>query len=757
MRPGNSVTSLENSLAVRGSALRGGKACALGLLAILFAFGLPGRAWAQKSQTINFAKGVSYVSLNVLPADPDFDAILGGVKSKIILVMDDSGRVYIPSNNYDGLSPWKLNKGYKFYTSAAGSFTVTGPSVTDAVKPVTLAKGWNLVPFNGAQKVSIQTALGGVMSSIAEVRDASGKKFSPTGNSTLAEFTPGQSYWINMKSASSVQFAPPAAVVPTTPTAPPPVATSPGSIAYNPSCVAQAKHVKVHEYGALTFGARADSTQRSANTKAINAAIAAAPVDGYVCLPADSLYLTLDRLPTAIHGTPVIDVSRDRITLMGAGACGWGNVKGCTYLGTPGDKYFYRGQINGDKKDHLARGHGIVVTARPARGDSLRNIAFKGFELDGHSGWTGNYGFNYDWIYWVHWNGWDMGHKGIIIGSDRNITGVVLEDIKVHHYKGEVIYQGGFGTGTVRLNRVWSYESNGSAHNFATAKYMVVENSKFGPNVRFWGEYLAEGIEGAVGTFRNNTYEGCMISAGCIAMAVQSSGTTIRQTWTWEDNTFTMEKPNMRAFYVSSGRPYTLRIKNNTFEGGGLWITGGSPSIAIDVDVSGNALRNTGDPFIWQQSAMTGRIARNDFRTNKTAGGQMYKFSASPNLSNLVIEDNYFEGYNTNTDVAGFLPLARSNRFGTLDFWPTTDYNGGRTINTGSEVVVLQAGADAASFILGTMNAHGQRILVRQFGPRPLVMPPHTNHTWTTNVVVPKGGSKEFVFDKNAKKWSVVK
>src|SRR5690606_17254548 len=174
--------------------------------------------------------------------------------------------------------------------------------------------------------------------------------------------------------------------------------------------------------------------------------------------------------------------------------------------------------------------------------------------------------------------------------SDRNVTDVLIEDVKVHHYKGEVIYQGGFGTGTVTVRRVWSFESNGSAHNFATAKNMLVEDSKFGPNVRFWGEYLAEGIEGAKALFRRNEYVGCEYSSGCIAMAVQSPGTTISQDWTWENNTFQLKGPNYHAFYIVPGRPYTLRLLNNTFDGGRLFITGGNQTALTTLDIQGNTI-----------------------------------------------------------------------------------------------------------------------------------------------------------------------
>lgn len=528
---------------------------------------------------------------------------------------------------------------------------------------------------------------------------------------------------------------------------------------YNSECLAVSGRVLLEDYGTLRPGVVADSTQRVANAAAINAAIAAVPAGGTLCLPSDSLYLTFDQAVAGGNpGNNHIRISRDSLTVWGAGACGWGNLSGCTYLATPGDadSYFYYGpDPNANGTTDVIRGAGIGFTMATSA-DSIRNITLKGFELDGHSGYTGDFSYNYDNDAVNALNGWDLSHKGITLGGGgRKLGNVLLEDIKVHHYKGEIIYLGGFEANTITTRRVWAYHSNGSSHNFGTAKNMLVENSKFGPNVRFWGEYLTEGIEGAAAIFRNNVYEGCMITAGCIAMAVQTPGATIHQTWTWTGNTFNLNGANYRTFLLTSGRPYNFVLTNNTFTGGAVWITGGGSTAKPDITMTGNTITGAGvDVFIWQAGDEKGTISNNTF----SGTGKLWSVTATADRDSLTIEGNTFTGFSTpSASAAGVNPLTRNNTYASFTHSTTDLFN--NTVQVAPSIEIKRITPQSANRLmeLATSSADSQRVkLINASSTYSVTLDADSSqHGWAEDLVIAPTDTAEVIFDRSTLTWSL--
>lgn len=514
--------------------------------------------------------------------------------------------------------------------------------------------------------------------------------------------------------------------------------------AYDAGCLST-NYVLPEDFGTLTPGAAADSTQRAANTTAINAAIAAAPAGGSVCLPADSLFLTLDRAPTSYSSEGIILIARDSVALWGAGACGWGNMGGCSYIGTPGDQYYYRGPVNDDGKDHLVRGFGIKLV-KPSGVNSLPHITLKGFELDGQSGWTGCYSFSYDWLYSAHWNCWDMGHKGIGIGSLAD--NLLIEDVKVHSYKGEVIY--GNEPESLTLRRVWSYDSNGSAYNVSSAQTTLVEDSKFGPDVRFWTEVLAEHKTDLRATFRNNVYEGCKITNGCIAIAADNAAQAKEgQVWTWENNSFSCSE-GQRAFYLKSGK-YTGVIKDNTIDGCQLFITGNG-GFTTNLQITGNT-GNSGT-MIFQYSRFAGIVSGNHF-----IGGRIYSVNnEGAKLGGLVIENNIYDGgwapkLEGSAPNGAVLPLVRNNTYLNFNHERSDFYHLPHTGCPSYDYADFRVWSTPDHISLCTLNADGQRVYLKGKGTLPA---DSVQHGWTEDLVLDATVPVEIEFDRDSMTWFLV-
>ena len=522
---------------------------------------------------------------------------------------------------------------------------------------------------------------------------------------------------------------------------------------YSQVCLDAPGAVRLDAYGTLTFGARADSLQRVANTAAINAAIAAAPRGGAVCLPADSLFLGFDTAPR--HNLAHIRLYRDSITLWGAGTCGWGNLAGCTYLGTTGDGYY--GDVDGDGDNELIRGNGLSILARPAQGDSLRDITLRGFELDGHSGWTGCYSINYEHDLPIARDCWDLLHKGIMAGDGNRHANLLIEDLKVHHYKGELIYTGGFSHGRITARRLWTYGSNASAFNVASGRHVTVEQSRFGFEggdtlnggregyVRFWAELLAQNNMSEMDfRFRENRFEACHTANGCIALAVQDPGRSDEVqgvTYAFRDNTFanTADRNVYKGFYVNGRAPYTLQLDENRFEGRGiaLFLSSSWGDQNAYLEAHDNYFDGVTKALAFQGSRMRGHFSGN---TSVAAPGtsEVYSSSANSDVSGLVVEDNTFIGHKSpwQGHKVHAYPLTRDNELvdhGYRRINLTTD---GGLINAGFEIHQVGVFDTAvATGALGRIVADGQELRLINAGRYAYTLPAdHPHHDFASDV-----------------------
>ncbi len=701
-----------------------------------------------ETQLVPLSAGWNLISLRVLPEDPALPVILNDVLPSIALVKDERGRIYDPGLGVDQISPWDAREAYYVFVRTADTLTVAGTPVSQEV--IALQQGWNLVPYPSQKSGKADAALASVKEDVGIMTDAEGRVYAPSyGIDAVGDLKPGAGYRVYAQKAAELVY---------------PADQPTGEATYAPACIAYPGHVLLEDYGTLTFGAGADSLQRAANSAVINRAIAEAPLDGAVCLPEGRLYLGWDQPPKGGNpGNNHIRVSRDRITIWGTGACGWGALDGCSYLATPGGEDAYRGpDPEGDGSTDVIRGAGLGFTMKPApSGDTLRNIVLRGFELDGQAGNTGNYSFNYRNDAAQAENGWDLSHKGITLGGGGKLmTDILIEDVKVHHYRGEIIYAGGFSNHGVTMRRVWSYGSNGSAHNFATTQRMLVEDSKFGntarpeDHVRFWAEYLPERMKGATGTFRRNRYEGCSTGNGCIAMAVDNAADvpTPAQTWTFEEND--IDCGGQRAFLLKSA-PYNFVVKNNQFTDCSLWVGNRGHSDPVTATVTGNTFTGIPQRLILTQSGyIVGAFTGNTV----TTAGRLVEMTGGGNMSGFVISGNTFAAPSNGGDFCGACvwPRFEGNDYGTMQ-WPKT------TIKTGDEVVqprfdghYVAPTVEGLTAVLGSQSADGQVVELINSGDFAIAFPASaTGHGWDRDLVIAPGASVKVVFDRGAMTWSV--
>lgn len=408
-----------------------------------------------------------------------------------------------------------------------------------------------------------------------------------------------------------------------------PQATPPAAIAAGPTypqeCLAATNARRVDEFGAFV----AQDTRPAviaANAATVNAAIETlgATGGGTICLPEGRYTLGFKTgFPSNANMTAAIMIARDNITLWGAGP-------GRTVLLTPPEYKVVNGKV--------LRGRGIHVQGTRSATAPRVNITLKRFELDGQAGWTGRYYFPADT---ATGDGWDITHKGIVPSQDTQVDNVVLEDIHVHRYRGEVIYVGGLGMKRLHVNRVKSEDTNASTYN-ATAD-AIVENSEFGLS-RFWIE-IGTAFQGKSGIFRNNIFHSARSGQG-IALA---QGDGLNQPYTFTNNRFS-DCVGVFGFYGGVGGP--IRIADNTASNcptGSFVQFGTAPNTVVaGLRINKNIVveRNTIEGF-GKFAQLGGQIDNmlmqfNTFRAAAFASSASVIYGAAGNYKNIRILNNAF-------------------------------------------------------------------------------------------------------------------
>jgi hypothetical protein len=407
----------------------------------------------------------------------------------------------------------------------------------------------------------------------------------------------------------------------------------------------------VTDYGAFAPNA-SDSATIAQNNATINNAIVqvGSAGGGVICLPAGTFYIGPDPRKSDV----AVTINYNNITLAGAGV-------DKTVLRTNGAYALVNGAVR--------RGHGILIKGTADCKSPRKNITLRDFELDGQAGWTGQYGWPADT---ATGGGWDISHKGIVPSWDACVDSVLLENLYVHHFRGEIMYVGGMGMGSLTVRNVKMGNTNGSDFNLYGAD-LLVEHCEFGGPSRFWCELSARQNQGGYpnnrAIFRNNVFKDA-VGATAIVMC---QGDFLPYAFVFDSNHISNSTYGAFAFYSGVAGPVTITNNTITDIGGGALEFGYSPgsinsSKNANVTFTNNTITRAGCLANFYASAESVFVRNNQF-TGKIVGsnnGATAVFYGAITCHNTFIENNTFTDCRTpeqTASVTGERPLFGGNTY----------------------------------------------------------------------------------------------
>lgn len=162
----------------------------------------------SESQTIALETGWNTISSHVAPSDSSLDQVFSDADA-LVMVKNEEGDAYIPSEGVDQIDNWDVTEGYLVYVETDQSISVSGSSV-ETTASISLADGWNIVPFYPRSSMTVAMAFEPIRSNLVMVKDDEGQSYIPSlGVNTIGEVVPGEGYEVYVTSPVTLTYPAP--------------------------------------------------------------------------------------------------------------------------------------------------------------------------------------------------------------------------------------------------------------------------------------------------------------------------------------------------------------------------------------------------------------------------------------------------------------------------------------------------------------------------------------------------------------------
>lgn len=159
------------------------------------------------TQQIGLESGWNMVSLNVAPADPSIESVLSGILPGLRIAEDAFGDVFDPQENVNTIGEWSSSEAYMINVEAATELTVEGLLIDPQSYSLSLAEGWNFLPYLRTSPASVQDALASIHSDVVLLKDEAGGIYYPEyGIDNIGQLQPGHGYRIYVRSPVSLTY-----------------------------------------------------------------------------------------------------------------------------------------------------------------------------------------------------------------------------------------------------------------------------------------------------------------------------------------------------------------------------------------------------------------------------------------------------------------------------------------------------------------------------------------------------------------------
>ena len=153
-------------------------------------------------QTLSLGTGWNLVSSNVAPSDSAMAEVLSDVLDEVVIVQDEAGNVFLPSDDVNTIGYWRTGEAYQLYLMEPATLTIVGEGIAPEQTPIVIGQeapggtvSWSQVAFLRTTPMDVGEALESVASELVVVKDNYGRVYMPHIDiDQIGQLQPGQGY-----------------------------------------------------------------------------------------------------------------------------------------------------------------------------------------------------------------------------------------------------------------------------------------------------------------------------------------------------------------------------------------------------------------------------------------------------------------------------------------------------------------------------------------------------------------------------------
>lgn len=162
-------------------------------------------------QQINMKVGWNLISSNILPNNDSLEKIFSQILDDVIIVKNQSGKVFIPEYNINSIGSWNILDAYQVYSKAVTSLNVLGYLVDPLNSTYQFKTGWNQISYLRNSPMDATIAFKSLVDAgiLLMAKDGFGNVFIPDFEiNQIGDLTPGKGFILYI--TSPTQFTYPA-------------------------------------------------------------------------------------------------------------------------------------------------------------------------------------------------------------------------------------------------------------------------------------------------------------------------------------------------------------------------------------------------------------------------------------------------------------------------------------------------------------------------------------------------------------------
>jgi thiol-disulfide isomerase/thioredoxin len=161
------------------------------------------------SQTINLPSGWSIFSTYIESDNADFEFVVSGVSTEIVIAKNYLGSAYLPDWGFNGIGDIQLEQGYQIKAKNSCSFMVNGSYLYPQLNTLNLVNGWNIISYLRTEGALADLVFGDLntQGNLVIVKDANGAAYLPSwGFNGIGNLEPGKGYQVKTNAACQLIY-----------------------------------------------------------------------------------------------------------------------------------------------------------------------------------------------------------------------------------------------------------------------------------------------------------------------------------------------------------------------------------------------------------------------------------------------------------------------------------------------------------------------------------------------------------------------